>query len=98
MTKVVHCKKEPYDILIDRTTQWGNPYKISKTQTRETVLALYKNWLWGHIQSGTIPTQDIAALHGKTLGCWCAPKPCHGNILAQAAEWANNTIDKPANT
>jgi len=26
--KVVHCKKEFYDILIDRTTKWGNPFKV----------------------------------------------------------------------
>jgi hypothetical protein len=25
--RVVHCKREPHDVLIDRTTKWGNPYQ-----------------------------------------------------------------------
>ena len=24
-------------------------------------------------------------LRGKTLGCWCAPKPCHGDVLLEIA-------------
>lgn len=24
---------------------------------------------------------DIRELRGKTLGCWCKPKACHGNVL-----------------
>jgi hypothetical protein len=30
MTKVVHCKKEKYDIYIGRPSKWGNPFVISK--------------------------------------------------------------------
>jgi len=29
-----------------------------------------------------------AALHeleGKTLGCWCPPRACHGDVLARLA-------------
>ncbi len=22
-------------------------------------------------------------MKGKNLGCWCAPEPCHGNILLE---------------
>lgn len=28
MNKIVHCRKEPYDVLIDRTTKWRNPFRI----------------------------------------------------------------------
>ena len=24
--RVVHCKKEPYDVYIGRPSKWGNPY------------------------------------------------------------------------
>lgn len=27
-------------------------------------------------------------LRGKVLGCWCAPKMCHGDVLAELAERA----------
>ena len=25
----------------------------------------------------------LADLRGKRLGCWCAPKPCHGDVLVE---------------
>jgi hypothetical protein len=25
-------------------------------------------------------------IKGKVLGCWCAPKPCHGGVLAELAD------------
>ena len=25
-------------------------------------------------------------LKGKTLGCWCKPDPCHGDVLAELAD------------
>ncbi len=27
--------------------------------------------------------RDVASLGGKVLGCWCAPLPCHGDVIAQ---------------
>lgn len=29
---------------------------------------------------------DLHELKGKTLGCWCAPLACHGDVLAELAE------------
>ena len=28
----------------------------------------------------------VLGLKGKTLACWCKPKPCHGDILLELAE------------
>lgn len=28
--KVVHCKKEPYDVYIGRGSKWENPFVIGK--------------------------------------------------------------------
>lgn len=25
----------------------------------------------------------IVRLQGRTLGCWCAPEPCHGDVLVR---------------
>jgi hypothetical protein len=76
--RVVHCKKEPYDIYIGRPSKWGNPFEIGKNGSREEVIEKYKNW---------VVTQDLnfSELRGKTLGCWCAPKACHGDILIELA-------------
>ena len=76
--RVVHCKREPYDVYIGRPSKWGNPFTIGKDGTRDEVIAKYRVHLH---ESGLIA--DIEELRGKTLGCWCAPKPCHGDVLAE---------------
>lgn len=81
-TRVVNCRHEPYDVLVDRRTQWGNPFKVGRDGTRAEVIEKHRRW---------ILTQPhlMAALHelkGKVLGCWCDPLPCHGNTLAELAD------------
>src|SRR3990167_9119085 len=84
--KVVHCKKEPYDVYIGRPSKWGNPFVIGEHGTREEVIEKYEEWLLG-IRSA--PNKEKAPslkeakeeLKDKVLGCWCAPAPCHGDVL-----------------
>ncbi len=48
---------------------------------------------WGHPTWGEIPpnlTNNVKALWGKTLVCFCKPNPCHGDILAQVCEELND--------
>lgn len=86
---VVHCKRESYDVYIGRPSKWGNPFSIPKDGDREEVINKYYYWLHGQIYlPGKIPPtiKEIRkALKGKVLGCWCAPKACHGDILAEIA-------------
>jgi len=74
---VVHCWRDKYDIYIGRPSKWGNPFVLGKDGDRETVIVKYNEWLrvYG-------PINDIAELKDKRLGCYCAPKPCHGDALA----------------
>lgn len=81
MTRVVHLKKEPFDVRIDRTTKWGNPFVIGKDGNRDEVIKKYRIWL--SQQAGLL--SEVDSLKDKTLGCWCKPKPCHGDILAELA-------------
>ncbi len=81
-TTVVHCKREKHDVYIGRPSKWGNPFVIGKDGSREQVVAKYRQWLLGQ-------PQLLAALHelkGKTLGCWCSPEACHGDVLAELAD------------
>ncbi len=84
MTRVVHCKREPYDVYIGRRrgSVWGNPYVIGKDGDRETVIRKYREYL---LSNPTLLAQ-LPELEGKTLGCWCAPKPCHGDVLVELLE------------
>lgn len=82
MTKVVHCKKEPYDVYIGRPSIWGNPFVIGRDGTREQVIEKYREWLLG--QPSLV--NQLPILEGKVLGCWCAPQACHGDVLLQLAK------------
>ena len=77
MMKVVHCKKQTYDVYIGRPSKWGNPYEIGKDGTRSEVIVKYKEYLLSNQEL----MRDLHELRGKTLGCWCKPAPCHGDVL-----------------
>ena len=80
--RVVHCKKEPYDIYIGRPSKWGNPFIIGKDGDRAEVIDKYKKWIREQ-------PELINALHelkDKTLGCWCKPESCHGDVLIELIE------------
>lgn len=75
---VVHCKHRRYDVYIGRPSKWGNPFIIGKDGTREQIIEKYRAWV-------TANPELMAALPelvDRTLGCWCAPLPCHGDVLA----------------
>jgi hypothetical protein len=89
---VVHCKRDRHDVYIGRGGPWGNPFRIGRDGTRDEVIEKYRVWLWDEINAGRVDLEKLAALRGKTLGCWCAPKACHGEVLEAAAEWAAERI------
>lgn len=84
-TRVVHCKKAPYDVYIGRPSKWGNPFQIGPDASghrwnRKEVIQLYRTWLRNNAPE--LIAEARRELKGKVLGCWCAPLPCHGDILA----------------
>ena len=81
-------------VRIDRRTRWGNPFVIGPHGDRAAVIAQYRADLWRRIRAGEIPLEDLAALDGRTLACWCAPHPCHGHVLERAAAWAADRLDR----
>jgi len=86
---VVHCKREPFDVLIDRTTIWGNPFSHKdgtkakfKVATREEAIARYAEWLQ---TQPALMAMAKRILRSKVLGCWCDPQACHGHVLSRIA-------------
>ena len=84
--KVVHCRKQKHDVYIGRPSPWGNPFSIGKDGSRTEVIAKFKA-LFEHSEHEHAKWMraNINQLKGKTLGCWCAPQACHGDILWDAA-------------
>lgn len=86
MSKVVHCKKEPYDVYIGRGngSKWGNPFThIADRKTaaqfivanRDEAIAAYREWILNG--DGQYLLKDLHELEGKTLGCWCCQTPSY---------------------
>jgi hypothetical protein len=44
-TKVVHCKRAPFDIYIGRPSNWGNPFVIGRDGNREQVIEKYRAYI-----------------------------------------------------
>ena len=82
MPKVVHCKRDKYDVYIGRPGPYGNPFHIGDDGTRQEVIEKYAEWVL--TQPELLATIRIE-LKDKVLGCWCAPKLCHGDILVELA-------------
>ena len=75
-------------ILIDRTTVFGNPFLIGRDGDREQVLAKYKEYFYRRLTDPVFRSK-VLELKGKVLGCWCKPLACHGDIIAEYL----NTLD-----
>ena len=70
-------------VYIGRGSKWGNPYRIKdyrNPEERLQVIELYRiNELPKFSQA------ELETLRGKNLICYCAPLPCHGDLLLEAA-------------
>lgn len=84
MCKVVNLKMSAYDIFIGRPSKWGNPFSHNentsaefKVANREEAIEKHKEW----IKSQPELMDSLHELKGKTLGCYCKPKKCHGDTL-----------------
>ena len=58
----------------------------------DEAIELYRGHLWSQLKSGDVTLLELAELRDKTLGCYCKPSPCHGDVLARAAEWAAEVL------
>ncbi len=78
---VVHCKRSRHDVYVGRPSKWGNPFQVGRDGTREQVIERYERWLLTQPEL----LAALPELAGRTLGCWCAPRECHGDVLARLA-------------
>ena len=69
-------------VYVGRPTEWGNPYRIGGAMSRG--LAVYK-YLQLVKRDPEMMERAKAVLRGKDLVCWCAPKPCHADVLLEVA-------------
>ena len=68
-----------FNPLIGHSSIWANPFKLTKDDKhcRLEVIMKYTNM----IITNEILSNNLHELLGQTLGCWCKPKLCHGEVL-----------------
>lgn len=76
-------------IKVDRTTMWGNPFRVGDPCVPDAAAALawYRACVrndpgmrWRMIRAG------VADLRGYNLACWCPlDAPCHADVLLELA-------------
>jgi hypothetical protein len=84
VTRVVHCRREPYDVYIGRgpgkcdmsntpvgKRGWlGNPYPKNDPH----MIAHFEKDFSARLAADSEFREAVLELRGQRLGCWCAPK------------------------
>jgi len=97
---VVHCKRERYDVYIGRPSKWGNPFSHKQgtraefvVNSRQEAVTAYRKWITEG--DGRYLLHHLHELTGKTLGCWCKPNACHGDVLVDLVRQAAKSVKSP---
>ncbi len=74
---------------VGRPSALGNPFKLEHESQRDHVIQQYETWLQDRIAA-----RDLQVCHELNrlyrivrdqgvleLTCWCAPKPCHADVI-----------------
>lgn len=75
-------------VIVDRTSKWGNPFKIGDDNVPDAEAAVSKFESW----CTEIEADELEELRGKDLVCFCPlDQPCHADILIK---WANPPLSE----
>ncbi|WP_280479065.1 DUF4326 domain-containing protein [Nocardia asiatica] len=74
------ARRDHLFVPVDRTSDWGNPFVLGRDGNRDDVLRAHARHLAD--RPGLRARLRRGELAARVLGCWCAPKPCHGHTLA----------------
>ena len=69
-------------VNVARPSKWGNPFRMNDESERAEVIAKYRRHLAAHPELIEAAKRE---LRGKDLVCWCAPLPCHADVLLEVA-------------
>lgn len=88
-----HGNAPPSAVYVGRPSEWGNPFSHLdgtsaewRVADREEAIARYRDWLMARLNAEpALRRRLVSELAGKDLVCWCAPKACHADVLAELA-------------
>jgi len=97
-TELVNVKHHGRDgvRMIGRSTRFGNPFKMKKDggeYTREGCVQAYREWFHEKVENDPEFRQAVKDLRGETLGCYCKPKACHGDVIVEYLRSLNSATE-----
>ena len=92
ITSAVNIRFSDYDVYIGRAGQgkdgyFGNPFRLKTSEQRGATIERYKKYFYDRMETDPEFKRRVHELKGKTLGCFCKPGACHGDVIA---EYLNN--------
>ncbi len=86
-------KHGAHGVYVGRPSPLGNPYLLYCEEDRMSVIAVYEGWLIQQLSNprsaASIEIHRLVTLarkHDVCLVCWCAPKPCHADVIKRVME------------
>ena len=85
MTTIVNLRIEKYDVYIGRAGRgkdgyFGNPFSFG---TREQNISDFMDYFYSRLESDPVFRYRVGQLRDKTLGCFCKPLACHGDVIKE---------------
>lgn len=85
-----------YDVYMGRPGRgfdgpFGNPFgqkmhrirSDERSEVRQEIIGQHRVWFMNRVGSDLVFLAKVLALRGKRLGCFCKPKPCHADVIAE---------------
>lgn len=106
MTRVIHwnqARAVDGEVYIGRMAgaagYFGSPIRLGSVcvvcakrhNDAGSTLDCFEQWARTRLMTDPTYRENVKDLHGKTLVCWCAPGPCHGDVLAKLSAELNRS-------
>jgi len=102
MAKCVNLRVSKYSIYIGRAGKgkdgyFGSPIVMHKPcpecgkihRTNESTLLCYRKYVVRRVNTDSQFREKVKNLKNETLGCFCKPKACHGDVLVSLIDVLN---------
>lgn len=75
-------RRQSKGVYIGRPSIFGNPFVIGKDGDRAAVIEKFRVYFYDRMEADADFRRQVQALKGERLLCYCAPEPCHGDVIA----------------
>ena len=80
-------------VYVGRPSPLGNPFQMRSEADRAAVIRAYERWLREQLRDESSAASRVirdlaeqARHHDLCLLCWCAPRPCHADVIKRIIE------------